>query len=90
MFHQSIEAAIQARHWNKAVQVVDLQDDNVAERSVITKRESLKTGSWVHELIDLLYGQNESDFQLAVMFCNIILFCFFQCSSTSSVELLAN
>ena len=44
------------------MQIVDLQDDNVAERSVITKRESLKTDSWVHELIDLLHGQNESDF----------------------------
>ena len=55
------------------MQIVDLQDDNVAERSVITKRETFKTDSWVHGLIDLLHGQNESDFQLAVMFCNIIL-----------------
>ena len=56
------------------MQIVDLQDDNVAERSVITKRELID--SWVHELIDLLHGQNESDFQLAVMFCNIISFSF--------------
>ena len=31
---KAIEAAIQARQWNKAVQIVELQDDNVAERSV--------------------------------------------------------
>ena len=29
---KAIEAAIQARQWNKAVQIVELQDDNVAER----------------------------------------------------------
>lgn len=31
---KAIEAAIQARQWNKAVQIVELQDDNVAERLV--------------------------------------------------------
>ena len=31
---KAIEAAIQARQWNKAVQIVELQDDNVAERYV--------------------------------------------------------
>ncbi|XP_048583111.1 intraflagellar transport protein 172 homolog [Nematostella vectensis] len=29
---KAIEAAIQARQWNKAVQIVELQDDTVAER----------------------------------------------------------
>ncbi|XP_067032279.1 intraflagellar transport protein 172 homolog isoform X2 [Acropora muricata] len=29
---KAIETAIQARQWNKAVQIVDLQDDNVAKR----------------------------------------------------------
>lgn len=31
---KAIEAAIQARQWNKAVQIVELQEDNVAERYV--------------------------------------------------------
>ncbi|XP_067026551.1 intraflagellar transport protein 172 homolog [Acropora muricata] len=46
---KAIEAAIQAQQWNKVVQIVDLQEDNVAERSVITKRESFKTDSWLAE-----------------------------------------
>lgn len=29
---KAIEAAIQARQWNKAVQIVELQEDSVAER----------------------------------------------------------
>jgi len=37
---KAIEAAIQARQWNKAVQIVELQDDNVAERLVRVKLQS--------------------------------------------------
>ena len=29
---KAIEAAIQARQWNKAVQIVELQDDSVAQK----------------------------------------------------------
>jgi len=31
---KAIEAAIQARQWNKAVQIVELQEDAVAERYI--------------------------------------------------------
>ena len=31
---KAIEAAINARQWNKAVQIVELQDDSVAQKLV--------------------------------------------------------
>ena len=31
---KAIEAAISARQWNKAVQIVELQDDSVAQKLV--------------------------------------------------------
>ena len=51
---KAIEAAIQARQWNKAVQIVELQDDNVAERWVhfflptSVFRCLANRGTWLH------------------------------------------
>lgn len=58
---KAIEAAIQARQWNKAVQIVELQDDNVAERWVYffmptgVFRCLAKRGTWLHLKIHNCY-----------------------------------
>lgn len=58
---KAIEAAIQARQWNKAVQIVELQDDNVAEKWVYffmptgVFRCLANRGTWLHLKIHNCY-----------------------------------